>query len=1147
MQGHRCATLALTIASILLSGAVLPSMASAEDLAITIRPSGLSQIAEAATQFFPKEIKVEKTLERQIVNCPFTEEDTVIKVDDIVAAIEWNDLALRVDDGMLVVDANIDLDLGLHFSAVNFYACFGTIDCETSLSTTGIDIVASLALMSGEDGKVSLANSEVDVTLDMADFELDVEGCALGNLLEVVTDLLGNWVLDQLETPAENAIGEALSKKVAGLGFVLPDQIDREGFVLQASLNELLIDSEGIAILGDVSVVGPAGPVEASAAKTTAEPLPPSFTDGGIALAVTDSLISKSLAEAFVAGRFDSVLSEAVPTIELSQEGLSQKLGLPKGTTVDVSLKLEKAPTVSFGRKEDTAARVALSDLQIEILINSPGAEQGRVSVEAGAILEAGFAVTDGALGIRVQDLSFDKLKITTGGGSSLDPDPVRLQKFIRDVAVPMLSARLSNLPLAPVLQPREGTFVWVRGLEAEGGWLRLGVDLVMPDLDDKTAPETSLPSRQVVAAGMAAIDVDGSDNSTPTPLLRYTAWLDGELLTDKPTFLNTVHFSAADGEHVLEVAAHDLNGNVDDTPSRLQLIVDGTPPELVVESFPGSVIEDGVVAASWRAMDDRGTASTRWEIRVADGGTVRKVVASGEGTSSGELRVEALSESDIYVLHLIAEDEAGNVTSKEFGFAFEQGGGCSTTGSGNGAWLVALVLLAGLLRRRRRVFVPVALGMVAAFVGTGEVSAQVAGNALTGVTDADGASAFWNPAALAPSKGTAVDLTTNLTYIRLNYDNPDTVGSSNANIPKPQPTLGAYTDTLGERWRLGFTMGIPYTDGAKWSRGGAEGQTTRYYTADAKIVHALLTPAVSYKVNRRLAFGFGLNIDYASISAEFDKDFATKLNASAGGSADSPFPAGNPQLAAPVNFSMSGVGVGAIGGVFAKPSDRLKLGLSVHSPISTKASGQLEADYPASMVQFVEDAAPGAELPEVAGNADLTLEVPLAVFMGVAYEPARTWEVSADYRFLNYAETSNTDILISESTSPDLKDAQVVRGRKNRHSIGLRLNKSFLSDRAVVALRGRYENNRVAERTFTPSNMDFQKVELAATVRWVVSQRWAIAAQYSKFLMSSVTVDESLHRSVTDSNLDAYNHPAPLGTYTAAADMLSLGLTLKM
>jgi long-chain fatty acid transport protein len=1141
MQGPRLicfATSALLV--------TLPNLAQAEDLALTIRPSGLSQIADAARQFFPEEIALETTIEKQLVNCPFTEEDTVATVDNIVAAVEWNDLALRVEGGMLVVDANIDFNVGANLSAVNFYACFGSIQCDASFSTTGLDIVANLALMTGEDGRVTLANSNVDVHLDMTDFALDVEGCALGNLVELVTDFMGNWVLDKLEDRLEAKLGDVMTERVAGLDFVLPEQIDRNGFLLEPNLNQLqLDDTQGIQILGDVSVAGPAGPVPFDEIEASSEALPASFSDGGIAIAASDSLVSKSLAEAYHAGLFDAPLSEAIPTIELSQEGLSQKLGLPPGTTVDVRLLLGAAPTVAFGRG-DAGARVALPDVRIDITTNSPNNAEGTMSVQAGIVLDARFVVTDGALGIRVEDLLLEELKIAVGT-STIEPDPVRIQRFIRDVGVPMLSARLSNLPIAPVLQPMEGAFVWMRGLETEGGWLRMGVDLVLPDLNDNVAPETSLPEIQIVAAGLAAVPVAGTDDTTPRELLRYMAWLDGEALTEEPTFLESVRFSAADGEHVLEVAALDLNGNIDDTPSRLDLIVDGTAPELVVESFPSAVVADGVVTASWRATDDRGTAKTRWEIRIAGSDSVKEIVASGDGGANGTLEVQDLSGSELYVLHLIAEDEAGNTTSKEYGFAMEQGGGCSVAGTGDGTWFFGLLLLAMVVGRRRRKLAIVApvVALVAIGVSGNVVAAQSAGNVLAGATDADGASAFWNPAAMAPGEGTSIDLTANLTYVRLNYDNPDTAGSSEAKIPKPQPLLGAYTDTLGDKWRLGFTLGVPYTSGATWSRDGAEGQTTRFYAAKAQVVHALLTTAASYKINEKISLGAGVNIDYATINMDFDKDFAAKLNATVGGSADSPFTAATPELAAPVTFSMSGFGVGAVGGFLAQPTDRIKVGASVHSAISAKASGRLEAEYPEAMAQFVEAVVPGTVLPQVAGNTELDLEVPLAVFGAVAVVPADTWEISVDYRFLNYADTSNSDIIISQATSPDLKDTAVVRGNKNRHSIGFRTSKSILDEKAVVAVRGRYENNYVAERTYTPSNLDFEKVEVAAILRWSVSERVAIAGQYSKFFLFSQTVDQSLHRSLADPNLDAYNHPAPLGTYSAAADLVSLGVTV--
>ena len=52
-----------------------------------------------------------------------------------------------------------------------------------------------------------------------------------------------------------------------------------------------------------------------------------------------------------------------------------------------------------------------------------------------------------------------------------------------------------------------------------------------------------------------------GTDDTTPPELLRYVVKLDGQLVGDEAAFMTAVRVSAADGNHLLEVSAVDLNG----------------------------------------------------------------------------------------------------------------------------------------------------------------------------------------------------------------------------------------------------------------------------------------------------------------------------------------------------------------------------------------------------------------------------------------------------------------------------------------------------------------------------------------------------------------------------------------------------------
>ncbi|MBT8495360.1 MAG: outer membrane protein transport protein, partial [Deltaproteobacteria bacterium] len=878
-------------------------------------------------------------------------------------------------------------------------------------------------------------------------------------------------------------------------------------------------------------------------------PALPDSLDGDFALAAADNLVGAALHEAWRGGKFDSALSGLAPSITLSEEGLAQKMGLPGGTKLNVSIELAAAPVVGFGREGAPGVHVSLPDLRVGIDVEPPTGVPGRIDVRTIASLGVGFNVDaeTGSLGLAVHSLKVDKLELEAGSGAEVvRADPARLEQFIADVGAPMLAEKLAGLPLSPALRPSPelAAYVYLRGIEAEGGWLRAGADLHTPDPSDQTAPDTTAEVPALVPAGMATIQVSGTDDTTPRGLLRYEIHIDGQPVHPEPKFMTFARLSMEDGEHTVSIAAVDLMGNVDAEPITATVVADGTPPNLSVTGAPPAVLADEVVELTWQANDERTGVKTRWELReFKTKDKVGTVVAEGEAGEAGSLKLEEFNRSSLYVVRVVAEDEAGNLTSEEFGFGLEQGG-CSA-GGGTESSLIAFGLLALLLLRRRRKTATAAIAALGLIAAANTASAQSAGNYLSGATDADGASAYWNPAAMAAGNGTRFDAGSGLSLVRLGFTPEGMAEGSNTFVPKPSPTIGGYTDVLGNKWRLGLTIAIPTASGAEWDNDDPAAAITRYYANSAKNYYVTTTVGASYRPAEWISIGVGPNIVYGRLDAKFDKDMAIQLNRTVGSSStDSPFPSQHPDLVAPVDLQTAGWGVGAVGGILLTPNKYISIGASVHTPVTVGATGTLEADYSESMQRFIAAAAPSAELPEMAGDVAVDLKLPLSVFSAVSITPTANWEIRVDHRFLDYSSVANTDVIMVEVTSPDLKDTSIVKGYNDVHSVGLRLGRSFYGGRGRAAMSSRWERNKVPELTATPSNVDFNKYEVGAAVQWAFSRRFAMTGQYSHHFLTSRDVDQSLHRTVADPNLDAYNHPAPLGSYNGAADTFSLFLS---
>jgi|GEM_PF-6309502 len=95
-----------------------------------------------------------------------------------------------------------------------------------------------------------------------------------------------------------------------------------------------------------------------------------------------------------------------------------------------------------------------------------------------------------------------------------------------------------------------------------------------------------------------------------------------------------------------------------------------------------------------------------------------------------------------------------------------------------------------------------------------------------------------------------------------------------------------------------------------------------------------------------------------------------------------------------------------------------------------------------------------------------------------------------------------------------------------------------------MAALRLRYENNSVPETTAAPNNLDFDKYEVGAASRVLLSKRLSLVAMYSHYFIGDRMVDESLHQPTAEPTQDAINHPSPVGRYSATSDYLALYLS---
>jgi hypothetical protein len=266
----------------------------------------------------------------------------------------------------------------------------------------------------------------------------------------------------------------------------------------------------------------------------------------------------------------------------------------------------------------------------------------------------------------------------------------------LRDVVLPLASAKLRNMPLSPAAAGMSGVYAWLTNIAARNNGVYVGLEAFRPGpaSEDTATPTTMLMKTppHLVPAGMARFYVGGTDDTTPSELLRYQWQVDdGPLST--PSFERGISVPVtASGSHTFRVRAVDLYDKPDAGFQSYTFDLDPVAPTITVLDAPEVVVRDTSTTIRFSGMDDRTppdqmTYTFRVEARPAGGDPVLTPAGKPQNLSNGvaEVHVDNLQENTTYQVTVMLYDAAGNVTSQQFGFGVASTNGCSMAPQANG------------------------------------------------------------------------------------------------------------------------------------------------------------------------------------------------------------------------------------------------------------------------------------------------------------------------------------------------------------------------------------------------------------------------------------------------------------------------------
>lgn len=283
----------------------------------------------------------------------------------------------------------------------------------------------------------------------------------------------------------------------------------------------------------------------------------------------------------------------------------------------------------------------------------------------------------------------------------------------------------------------------------------------------------------------------------------------------------------------------------------------------------------------------------------------------------------------------------------------------------------------------------------------------------------ADVTTIIFNPAALAAGSGTefAIGVTGLFTGVKFEGSPATTIlgtpiagnQGGDAGTSVAVPNLYVATD-IGSGVRFGLAVASRFGLGSYWE----DGWVGRYYALDSELTTIDVVPTISYRIDRTLAFGFGLDVEYAKIKTTAAIDFGTIDQVLTGG-AFGGVPAGSDGATASEADSW---GAGFVVGLLYEPRPGTRIGVDYHSKIRQKLSGDATFDLGGPVGQGI--AAVSGAFRNT--TIDATLDMPAMAAIGVYHEIDARWTVMADVKWTQWSSLGSLGVNFGNPAQPSVQ-----------------------------------------------------------------------------------------------------------------------------
>lgn len=395
---------------------------------------------------------------------------------------------------------------------------------------------------------------------------------------------------------------------------------------------------------------------------------------------------------------------------------------------------------------------------------------------------------------------------------------------------------------------------------------------------------------------------------------------------------------------------------------------------------------------------------------------------------------------------------------------------------------------------------------------GSQSVAAQ--GTADANAAEADDASTlFYNPAGMSRLKGSnfSVGATAVVPHSTFNdtgskrFTGTPAGGTASVDDYAPDfvvaPSL-YYTRQIDSQWSAGIGMFVPY--GTKLNYG--DNWTGRYALTNIKLESIAINPSVSFKLNEKHSFGFGVSAEFMKAELAQAVDVPGSVAALSGSAAGAALlkqivaMGGNPAALAAVKDGRGANdgkdwGFGFNVGYLYQMDKDTRFGIAYRSSVSHELKGSTVWDFSKSTTDAVVNKILAASSHRVDSAARVALRTPETLSLNAFHQIDERWAVMGDVTWTRHSRMGDLHI---EFPGTDEGDEVIRQQWKNSTRVAVGANYRY-NDKLLLRAGLAYDQTPVnGDELRHPALPDANRKQLSFGANYKLSARSSIDVAYS-------------------------------------------------